>query len=296
MVYVHKYDVAIHSRTQIQSCCHCTHNECPVEWCCHYGIRDHQSLPFLTNSLFLHTFMSTHMMLPSRTTNQSLLWTTLYAWNGRPVKWCCHQGSPDWHMSHQYTCTHWRPTNQSLLSHDDAVHVLDTVPASDITTAMMQSTSLIQCQRQTLPQPWCSPHPWYSASIRHYHSHDAVHVLDTVPASDITTAMLQSMSLMQCQHQTLPQPWCSPRPWCSVSIRHYHSHDAVHVLDTVPESGHQCQPWLLDNPFMHTEKHLYKRCCHQKCCTAVSHQQSTRVHQSLSRHIHNDMLTVHWNG
>ena len=36
MVYVHRY-VAIHSCTQVRSCCHCTHNEHPVEWCCHQG-------------------------------------------------------------------------------------------------------------------------------------------------------------------------------------------------------------------------------------------------------------------
>ena len=33
------------------------------------AIRDHQSLLFLTNSPFLHTVTSAHMMLPSRTTS-----------------------------------------------------------------------------------------------------------------------------------------------------------------------------------------------------------------------------------
>ena len=154
MVYVHKYNVAIHSCTQIRSCCHCTHNVCPGEWCCHYSIRDHQSLPFLTNSLFLHTVMSTHMMLPSRTTSHCY---EQHFMHGMAVQWNAIQA---------YTCTHWRPTNQSLLSHDDAVHVLDTVLASDIATAMIQSMSLIQYQHQTLPQPWCSECPWYSTRIR----------------------------------------------------------------------------------------------------------------------------------
>ena len=185
-IHAHRYGVAVIAHTM------------NIQWN-GVAIRDQESLPLLTNSPFLKD-------------HQSLLWTTLYAWNGHPVKWCCHQESPDCHMPHQYTCTLWRLTNQSL-----------------------------PC-----------------------------------------LTMMQSMPLIQCWYQRLPQPWCSECPWYSAGIGDYHSHDAVNVLDTVPESGHQCQPWLLNNPFMHTEKHLYETCCHQKCCTAVSRQQSTR----FTRHHH----------
>ena len=163
MAYVHKYHVSIHSCTQwcpqIRSCPHCTHNECPVEWCCHLG----------------SPATSTHMMLPSR--------TTIHGY--------------EQHFQHGMD-VHWNVSPTLLartvrtLSHNDAVNVFDPVPASGITIlchnvspALLAHTEGPLISLYPVSQ-WCSQCPWYSAGIRDYHSHDAVNVLDTVLASEIT--------------------------------------------------------------------------------------------------------------
>ena len=159
------------------------------------------SLPFLTNRPFLHAVTSTHMMLLSRTTSHCYEHHLMHGmdvrWNGAAIR--DHQTAI---RLTSITCRHWRLTNQSLPcllmmqwmsliqcrhqrlpqpwcsqcpgysagirdyhSHD-AVNVLDTAPASEITTTMMQWMSLMQCRHQRLPQPWCSKCSWYSTGVR----------------------------------------------------------------------------------------------------------------------------------
>ena len=145
IVYVHKSDVAIHSCTpwcpQIWSCCHYAHSKCPAEWCCHQ-----QSTVFAVfNQQSIHAHSYVHTYAAAIKDHQPLLWTTLYAWNGRPVKWCCHQGSPDFAiMSHQH-CLH----TQSL-------------PCP----TMMQWRSLIQCRHQGSPDHAKMSHQHYLHTLK----------------------------------------------------------------------------------------------------------------------------------
>ena len=167
-VYVHKYDVAIHSCIvcpQTWCCYPLTHSVCPQTWCCYPFT--HTVMPTYTELVSLLTQgMSTGMVLPSGITSlvvfnqqsilahsyvhtyaaaikdhQPLLWTTLcMEWTSTEtvmplgINRLCHNVSPTL-LAHTV----------SMLSHNDAVKVLDAVLASGITKARYDSLKIHLC-------------------------------------------------------------------------------------------------------------------------------------------------------
>ncbi len=124
----------------------------------------------------------------------------------------------------------WTCENRPQISADVPL-VTDGRVRTDLRSALMFLSSLMDVWEQTSDQRWCSSRHWWTCENRPQISADVPLVADGRVRTDLRSALMFLSSLMDVWEQTSDQRWCSSRHWWTCENRPQISADVPLVTD-----------------------------------------------------------------